>query len=71
MNDQPKPKPKTPLTNFRSQNPRIDYYPTPDAAAAIERLRKFNPGVCTRELIDVLVVKGCNALFPEMAGTGR
>lgn len=63
------PKPTTPLTNFRRQNPRIDYYPTPEAAAAIERLRQSNPGVCTRELIDVLVVKGCHALFPETAGT--
>lgn len=69
MTDQPKT--KTPLANFRRQNPRIDYYPTPEAAAAIERLRQSNPGFCTRELIDTLVVKGCNALFPERAGTGQ
>lgn len=61
------PKPKTPLANFRRQNPRIDYYPTPQAAAAIERLRKCNPGVCTRELIDALVMKGHNVFFPQTA----
>jgi len=62
MTDQPKP--KTPLTNFRRQNPRIDYYPTPDATAAIERLRQSKPGVCTRELLDMLVVEGVAAYFP-------
>ena len=58
-------KPKTPLTNFRRQNPRIDYYPTLVAVAAIERLRQNKPGVCTRELLKMLVVKGVAAYFSE------
>ena len=53
------------MQKFRRVNPRIDYFPTEDAVAAIERLRQSKPGVCTRELLDMLAVKGCNALFPE------
>lgn len=58
-------KPKSSMVEFRRQNPRIDYYPMPDAVAAIERLRKAKPGVCTRELLDALVVKGGKAFFPD------
>ena len=59
------------VRKFRKENPRIDYFPTPDAVAAIERLRKANPGFCTRELIDMLVVEGGKAWFPEIGGTVR
>lgn len=62
---------KPSLQKFRKENPRIDYYPTPDAAAAIERLRQSYPSACTRELVDTLVVKGCNAMFPEKAATSK
>ena len=59
------PKLKSSMTEFRKQNPRIDYYPTQDAAAVIERLRKCNPTFCTRELLDVLIVKGGKVFFPD------
>ncbi len=58
-------KPKSSMTDFRKQNPRIDYYPTPDALAAIERLRKTTPNASTRELIDTLVVAGEKVWFPD------
>ena len=64
-------KPKTAMQKFRCENPRIDYFPTEDAVAAIERLRKAKPGVCTRELLDMLVVEGGKAWFPESVGTGK
>jgi hypothetical protein len=57
-------KPKS-MTAFRRQNTRIDYYPTQDAAAVIERLRKCNPTFCTRELLDVLIVKGGKVFFSD------
>ena len=57
-------KPKS-MTAFRRQNTRIDYYPTQDAAAVIERLRKCNPTFSTRELLDVLIVKGGKVFFPD------
>jgi hypothetical protein len=59
------PKPKSSMTNFRRQNPRIDYYPTANAAAVIERLKKCNPKACTRELLDALIVKGGKVYFPD------
>ena len=46
------------IRKFREANPRIDYYPMPDALGAIEWLRKRNPAVSTRELIDALLVAG-------------
>ncbi len=58
-------KPKSSMTAFRSQNPRIDYFPTPDAVAAIERLRKTTPNASTRELLDTLVVAGEKVWFPD------
>lgn len=63
-------KPKS-MTAFRKLNPRIDYYPTPDAVAAIERLRKCNPNACTRELLDALVVKGGKVYFPDETGAKK
>ncbi len=59
------------VRKFRKENPRIDYFPTPDAVAAIERLRKKTPNASTRELIDTLVVEGCKSWFPETGGTVR
>ena len=50
------------VRKFRQANPRIDYYPIPDAVAAIEWLRERNPKLSTREAIDTLVVKGKEAL---------
>ena len=50
------------VRKFRQVNPRIDYYPIPDAAAAIEWLRERNPKVSTRELIDVLIIEGQQSL---------
>lgn len=64
-------KPKSSMANFRRQNPRIDHYPTPDAAAAIARLRRCNPGMCTRELVDALIVKGGKAFFPDEVGAKK
>lgn len=58
-------KPESTMQKFRRENRRIDYYPTEDAHLAIERLRKTKPAVCTREIIDMLVVAGINAYFPE------
>lgn len=57
-------KPKS-MTAFRKLNPRIDYYPTANAAAVIERLKKCNPNACTRELLDALIVKGGKVYFPD------
>ncbi|MDD5029857.1 MAG: hypothetical protein PHH58_10205 [Rhodoferax sp.] len=62
---------RAPMKTFRRKYLRIDYYPTQDAVAAIERLRNAKPGVCTRELLDTLVVQGCKSWFPEMVGTGK
>ena len=53
---------QAPLEKFRQVNPRIDYYPTPEAMAAIEWLRERHPKASTRELIDALVGKGKEAL---------
>lgn len=64
-------KPKSSMTDFRRQNIRIDYYPTADAAAVIERLRKCNPKACTRELLDALIVKGGKAFFPDEVGATK
>lgn len=59
------------VRKFRKENRRIDYFPTPDAVAAIERLRRAHPGTCTRELLDMLVVEGGKSWFPEIGGTVR
>ena len=56
---------KSSMTDFRKQNPRIDYYPTAHAAAVIERLKKCNPNACTRELLDALIIKGGKVFFPD------
>jgi len=56
---------KSAMQKFRRVNQRIDYYPVPDAVAAIERLKQSRPGVSTREIIDMLVVEGIAAWFPE------
>lgn len=58
-------KPESTMQKFRRENRRIDYYPTEDAHLAIERLRKTKPAVCTREIIDMLVMAGNNAYFPK------
>jgi hypothetical protein len=65
------PKLKSSMTEFRKQNPRIDYYPTANAAAVIERLKKCNPNACTRELLDALIVKGGKVYFPDETGTKK
>ena len=59
------------VRRFRKKNPRIDYFPTPDAVAAIERLRRAHPSTCTRELLDMLVVEGGKSWFPEIGGAVR
>jgi hypothetical protein len=53
------------MREFRKQNPRIDYYPTPEAFAAIERLRNQFPKFNTRELLDALVVEGIKVFTPR------
>ena len=55
------------LKKFRQANPRVDYYPTPEAMAAIDWLRQRHPKASTRELIDALVEKGKEAL----SGNGK
>ena len=57
------------MTKFRRENPRYDYYPTADAAKIIECVRKRNPGSCTREILDALIVKGGKVFFPDTAST--
>ena len=47
---------------FRQTNPRIDYYPMPDAMAAINWLRERKPKANTRELIDALIIAGKKAI---------
>ena len=54
------------VRKFRQANPRHDYYPTPDAAAAIQRMRERYPKASVREVIDTLIVEGLKA-FPEKA----
>ena len=64
-------KPKSSMTKYRRENPRYDYYPTPDAAKIIEVLRKFNPGATTREVLDALIVKGGKVFFPDEIGAKK
>ena len=54
------------VRKFRQSNPRIDYYPMPDAAAAIQRMREQYPTASVREVIDTLSVEGAKA-FPDKA----
>jgi hypothetical protein len=58
-------KPESTMQRFRKGNRRIDFYPTTDALAAIERLRQSRPGESTRLLIDRLVIAGIKEYFPE------
>ncbi len=53
------------LQDFRKLNPRIDYYPVPEALAAIRKLQAKYPNFSLRELVDALVIKGCKSCFPE------
>lgn len=57
------------LQRFRKENRRIDYYPTNEAVAAIERLGLMFPELSTRELVDMLVTQGIKA-FPETSQVG-
>lgn len=50
---------------FRKRERRIDYYPAPNALAAISKLQAHKPTFNMRQLIDMLVIQGCNACFPE------
>lgn len=61
---------QTAMQKFRRMNQRIDYYPVPDAVAAIERLKQSRPGLSAREIIDTLVVAGIKA-FPEIVGARK
>lgn len=61
---------KNHLRAFRKVNPRIDYYPTPEAVTAIERMRSIHPDAPTRALVDMLVLKGLKAYFPEREAHG-
>jgi hypothetical protein len=53
------------MHKFRKQNRRYDYYPTPEAIAAIERMKKFHPDAPTRALIDLLLVAGIKATVAQ------
>jgi hypothetical protein len=54
------------MQKFRRENKRVDYYPMPDAVAAIERLRQHYPDAPTRALIDMLVMAGIKALTAKV-----
>lgn len=56
------------MQKFRRENPRIDYYPTKEAATAIAQLRQSHPGESTRLLVDMLVCAGIKALKPKRRG---
>ena len=58
-------KPKSSMTEFRKKNPRVDYFPTPEAMAAIDVLRKSYPDVSMREVIDTLVIAGIRSFIPK------
>lgn len=62
----PKPGKKEHLKRFRKDNPRIDYYPSEDAEAAITATHKANPKYPTTRIIDFLIVKG----FKAFSGNG-
>lgn len=57
---------KPSMQKFRRENKRVDYYPMPDAVAAIERLRQHYPDAPTRALIDMLVMAGIKALTAKV-----
>jgi hypothetical protein len=57
---------KPSMQKFRKENKRVDYYPMPDAVAAIERLRQHYPDAPTRALIDMLVMAGIKALTAKV-----
>ena len=54
------------MSKFRKENKRVDYYPTADAIAAIERLKPHYPDAPTRAIIDMLVVAGIKALTAKV-----
>ena len=66
MNDQSKP--LSSLQKFRKENRRVDFYPTRDSLAALERLRQRRPHESTRLLLDRLVIAGAKSIFPESGG---
>lgn len=58
-------KPESTMQRFRKVNRRIDFYPTTDALAALERLRQSRPHESTRLLLDRLVIAGAKLLIAE------
>ena len=46
------------IARFRRVNPRIDYYPTAHAHAAICAMLHMHPKNNMREVLDMLVVEG-------------
>ena len=57
---------KPSMKKFRKENRRVDYYPMPDAVAAIERMKPHYPDEPTRAIIDMLVMAGIKALLPRV-----
>jgi len=56
---------QTKMQKFRRENQRIDYYPLPESAAAIERLHQLFPDASKRQVLDMLVDEGIKAFFPK------
>jgi hypothetical protein len=50
------------VRRFRKDNPRIDYYPSEQAEAAINELHKANASFPIRSIIDHLVLRGAKAI---------
>ncbi len=53
------------MQRFRKVNPRLDYFPTPEAATAIAQMQLTFPSYSKREVVDMLVVEGIKSFFPE------
>lgn len=49
------------MRRYRRENPRIDYYPTPEARAAIAEAQKAFAGYPARAVLDFLIVTGFKA----------
>ncbi len=64
----PKSGKKEHLKRFRKDNPRIDYYPSEEAEAAIAATHKANPKHPTRSIIDFLIVKGFKTVSGNTQG---
>lgn len=54
------------MRRYRRENPRLDYYPTPEARAAIAEAQKAFAGYPARAVLDFLIVTG----FKAFSGKG-